>query len=261
MNDEKPQDPRNKSAIVENYSQDDLIEEFKDLDQNLWKQLDRRGLEGSLDVLTRLEETLKEIEDELVRIDDEHQANVKRNPAATDSIDLAAAALALKVVRNGLSELGIESHSLHRLFSGLQDLHGGASPAGMFLALASNSRRPDAGNVQVAKGVVAAIIQAKQKVGKLSRQEAAKWTLKNLSASLRERISAKPITERTLIEWLDRYRGKSGESDPGRHAFLEYSRLFLNWPDIKKDDCASLTNGLAKKLPSLKRGKHRKPLS
>jgi hypothetical protein len=131
----------------------------------------------------------------------------------------------------------------------------------MFLALESNSRRPDAGNVQFAKGVVAAIIQAKQKVGKLGRQEAAKWTLRNLSASLRERISVRPVTERTLIEWLDRYGGKSGEDDPGRQAFLEYGRLFLNWPDIKRDDCASLTDGLAKDLPSLKRAKHRKPLS
>jgi hypothetical protein len=261
MDDEKPRGPGDKSAIVENYSQDDLVEEFKDLDQTLLKQLDHRGLEDSLDVLTQLEEIIGEIRDELARIDDEHQADVKRDPAATDSIDLAAAALALMVARDGLGELGIESHALNRLFNGLQDLHNGASPAGMFLALESNSRRPDAGNVQIAKGVVAAIIQAKQKVGKLGRQEAAKWTLKNLSASLRERISVKPITERTLIEWLDRYGGKSGDDDPGRQAFLEYSRLFLNWPDIKKDDCASLTNGLAKKLPSLKRTKHRKPLS
>ena len=41
MDDEKPQDPDNKSAIVDNYSQDDLVEEFKDLDQDLRKQLDR----------------------------------------------------------------------------------------------------------------------------------------------------------------------------------------------------------------------------
>jgi hypothetical protein len=32
---------------------------------------------------------IREIRDELARIDDEHQANVRRNPAATDSIDVA----------------------------------------------------------------------------------------------------------------------------------------------------------------------------
>src|SRR6266436_7342145 len=189
MNEEKPRDVGNKSAIVENYSLDDLVDEFKDLDPDLRKQLDRRGLEDSLDLLTRLEEIIEEIRDEFTRIDDAHEADVKRNPAATDSIDLAAATRALAVVRNGLSELLIESHSLNRLFNGLQDLHTGASPAGMFLGLESNSRRPDASNIQSAKGIIAAIIQAKQKVGRLSRQEAAKWTLKNLSVSLRERIS------------------------------------------------------------------------
>jgi hypothetical protein len=260
MKDKKAQNP-GENEVTESYSKEDLVEEFKDLDQTLRNHLERRGLDGSLDVLTKFEEVLRKIENELVGIDDEHRADVKRNPAATDSVDLAAAALALMVVRDGLVELGIESHSLNRLFAGLQDLHGGASPAGMFLALESNSRRTDAGNMQFAKGVVAAIVQAKQKVGKLGRQEAAKWTLRYLSTSLRERISIKPITERTLIEWLDRYGGNSGERSPGRKAFLAYSGRFLTWPDIRKDDCSSLTNKLAKTLPTLKRAKHRKPLS
>jgi hypothetical protein len=259
--DDETEDPGSKNAIIDSYSQDDLVDEFNDLDQDLRNQLEKRGLEDSLDLLTRLEEIIETIKDELAQIDDEHKAEVKRDPTTTDSIDLAAAVLALKVVREGLSELLIESHSINRLFSGLYDLHSGASPAGMFLALESNSRRPDSTNVQHAKGVVAAIVQAKQKVGKLSRQKAAKWTLNNLSESLRERISVRPITERTLIEWLDRYGGKSGEHDAGRHAFLEYSRIFLSCPDITEDDCASLTNGLAKELTSLKRSKHRKPLS
>jgi len=252
MSDEKPQDC---------YTEDDLVEEFKDLDQHLRKHLEQRGLDGSLEVLTQMEATLERIKEELKGIDHTHQEDVKRNRWAADSVDLAAGALALMVVRDGLREVGIYSDSLDRLFSGLQDLHMGASPAGMFLATESKNRRPDAANIQFAKGAVAAIVEAKQKVGRLGREGAAKWVLKNISTDLCGRLSIKPITARTLIEWLDRYGGKSGGLGPGRSAFLQYSRVFLKLSDIKRDDCASFTNGLAKKLPALKSAKHRKPLS
>jgi hypothetical protein len=258
---ETKSDPTVPDNSVQECAERDLVEEFRDLDEHLRKELMDRGLETSLVMLTDLEELLEAIEQELAEVEVNHAAEVQRDPDAVDSVDLAAAGEALKIVCDGLAERGIESPSLKRLFSGLQDLHGGASPAGMFLPSKSRSRRPDPGNIQFAKGSIAAIIHAKQKVGKLGREEAAKWVLKYLSPQLQGRISLQPITRRMLIEWLDRYGGRSGGTSVGRMAFLAYSEAFSKYSDMRPDDCASFSNGLAEKLPALKRAKHRKPLT
>lgn len=239
----------------------ELVEEFRDLGDDLRKQLVDRGLEASLEKLTNLEELLEDIEQDLAEVEVNHAAEIQRDPDAVDSVDLAAAGEALKIVCDGLAERGIESPSLKRLFSGLQDLHGGASPAGMFLPSQSKNRRPDPVNIQSAKGSIAAIVHAKQKVGKLSREEAAKWVLRNLSPKLQGRISVQPVTQRMLIEWLDRYGGRFGGQSVGRTAFLAYSEAFSRYSDMRPDDCESLSKGIAEKLPALKRAKHRKPLT
>ncbi len=260
MNERKP-DPLPNQDSIEEFSERDLVEEFRELDDSLRKKLESRGLETSLEILTHLEEMLDYIEEELAEVEVNHAAEVERDPDAVDSVDLAAAGEALKIVCDGLAERGIESPSLNRLFSGLQDLHAGASPAGMFLPSKSKSRRSDPRNIQSAKGSIAAIVHAKQKVGKLGREEAAKWVLKNLSPKLQGRISLQPITQRMLIEWLDRYGGRFGEPSVGRAAFLAFVEAFSRFSDMRPDDCTSFSNGIAEKLPALKRAKHRKPLT
>jgi hypothetical protein len=256
MIEKNPNGPFTNSSPTETFSQDDLIEEFRDLNESSLEHLEASGLEGSLEKLSRLESVFQTIEDDLAKIDGEYAVNTQANPDKRDSVELASAILALEVVRRF-----IESPSLNRLYNGLLDLANGSSPAGMFLPAKTKSRRPDSANIQRAKGAIAAIIYAKQKIGKLGREEAAKWVLNNLSPNLRGRLYQKPISTRTLIDWLDRYGGKTGERGHGRDKFVECSMHFLNWPDLREDDCASFTGGLAKELPTLSRAKHSKPPS
>jgi hypothetical protein len=113
---------------------------------------------------------------------------------------------------------------LKELRKALNDLGEGGAPAPMLRPMRkSQGRRADVSSVLAIKGALAGLMHCKQRDG-MTRHEAAKWIATNMSPKLAACISRKPITARTVEEWLDRFGGKHATPDAARKAFLTWSK-------------------------------------
>jgi hypothetical protein len=172
-----------------------------------------RALRGEIDLLRF----------ELAHIDTIHELDEANDPGEKGKIELVAAAAAVNEVRKFLSLIA-PSHSLELLQRALADLVAGGTIAAMFSPLEETSnRRPDPPSVMSLKGALAGIMHCQQGAG-MSREQAARLVARNISPKLVARISNRPISARTVEEWLDRFGGDHAENNAGRRSFLIWSR-------------------------------------
>ena len=144
------------------------------------------------------------------------------DPNARGKMELVAAALAVKSVYSFVSVTS-PSRSLKLLQNALADLVSGGTVPAMFFPLKDVTNRPPAPDSIVAiKGALAGIMHVQQSAG-MSREEAAKFVARNITARLAIQLSQKPLKPRTVEEWLDRYGGKSAEKSAGRRGYLTWS--------------------------------------
>lgn len=233
----KRKPPRRKRFAFES-----LREDFVKLDEDQLKLLKDRGLDDIIFLLQNYSDVFENLQARWADIDEGTESRAD---------DLGSALKALLAMRDSLDGYIIPSKAIERLMMGLGALAAGASPPLMFSPRGSAQRPPDAHSVQAAKGSVAAMAYIQQKRGRLSRKQAAEWAVKNISPSLTVRISRKPITPRTVIEWIDRYGGKTAEDSPGREHFRATMRTYMQGELTSGDQFRVFTEDNASRLPSL----------
>ncbi len=161
--------------------------------------------------------------DELAEIQRLHERALASHPGETGETDLVTCAMALNAVCRFLSVL-VPCHDLMLLRDGLQLLvAGGATPAMFHPLNRARGRRTDAPSIMAAKGILAGMMHVQQSAG-MSRENAAKWILKNTSPTLAARISGKPLTPRMIEEWLDRYGGAFPADNAGSKSYQVWNR-------------------------------------
>lgn len=161
--------------------------------------------------------------DELAEIERLHERALASYPGETGETDLVTCEMALDSVCHFLSVL-VPCHNLTLLRDGLQVLiAGGATPAMFHPPIRPKGRPVDAPSVMAAKGILAGMMHVQQSTG-ISRENAAKWIIKNISPTLATRISGKRLTARMIEEWLDRYGGAFPGDSPGSKSYQVWSR-------------------------------------
>jgi hypothetical protein len=201
-----------------------------------------------LDYLELLQDSVDDLWDKLADNHVGHLDDLKRFPQDKPSCDLVAAFLAIDAVINFLrfspgKSLSISDRRkrfkiLDELRQALFDLSEGGAPAPMLMPQSKGSgRRADVSSVLAVKGLLAGLMHRQQRVG-MSRPQAAKWIVDNMSPKLASRISRKRITPRMVEEWLDRFGGRHAEQNAARKTYLVWSR----------DDPTPLTKELFKTI-------------
>lgn len=184
---------------------------------------------------------------ELAKIDKVHEVEEANDPYEKGKIELVASALALKEVCSFLSMIA-PSHSLTLLQNALAELVLGGAPAAMFAPLNDlNNRPPDTPSVMAVKGALAGMMHIQQSAG-MSREQAAHWIARNISPNLVVRISRKPISARSVEEWLDRYGGDFAANNAGRKSYCTWSR----GEAVGAAKFRDITERMAKELPARK---------
>jgi hypothetical protein len=224
---------------------------FGGLPRSIWLLRELLGL--FWDLGSRLEQIDKEQQSVASQIDQHSEAIDPLCPDIATS-ELLAATVALEEVLRTLDKRGVNSDALERLHRGLIALANDSSPPGMLTPTESPSRPLDPPTIQAEKGMLAAALHVRQKVSGESRKEAAAWVVQHTSPELIRRLSRKPITSRTVIEWLDRFGGKHGAAGSGRDAFLFWSETFGRWNarvPFTGNDLIAVTKSHAMHLPAL----------
>jgi len=189
---------------------------------------------GLLDYFEMLQEELDELWRRLADNSARHAAILVQFPNDKQICDLAAAFIAVDDVIRFLTfspSMSVTMDErlerlkiLRELKQALRDLGEGSAPAPILRPLRkSRGRRADVSSVLAIKGVLAGLMQCKQRDG-MPRHEAATWIATNMSPKLAACISRKPITARMVEEWLDRFGGKHANQDAGRKTYLIWSR-------------------------------------
>jgi hypothetical protein len=138
-----------------------------------------------------------------------------------ENVELHLAILALVAVQQFLI-IRAPSKAIDLLRGGLAQVMAGSLPL-MFRSKKGSGRPTESALIHQVKGVIAGLTRVKQDSG-MRRNEAAAWIARNMPPELASRITAKPITTRTVIEWADRYGGKHPPPDPGGRAFHLWKR-------------------------------------
>jgi|GEM_PF-5694343 hypothetical protein len=176
--------------------------------------------------LRRIEKVRRDLTflgDELAEIERLHERALASYPGETGETDLVMCTMALNSVCDFLSVL-VPCHNLTLLRDGLQVLLADRATPAMFHPLNRPKGRPvDAPSIMAAKGILAGMMHVQQLAG-MSRENAAKWIIKNISPTLATRISGKPLTPRMIEEWLDRYGGAFPGNNPGGKSYQVWSR-------------------------------------
>ena len=201
------------------------------------------------DYFELLQDSFDELWDELDHDSVSHAKNLARFPDDKAGCDLIAAFSAIATVIKFLrfspsnSSMTIVERRkrfkiLDELRQALFDLSEGGAPAPMLMPQSKGSgRRADVSSVLAVKGLLAGLMNRQQRVG-MSRPQAAKWIVDNMSPKLASRISRKRITPRMVEEWLDRFGGRHAEQNAARKTYLVWSR----------DDPTPLTKELFKTI-------------
>ena len=252
------------STMITTREKRELLRHYELLsDQERERMRNHGGLLGSIDLLQTLLRLFWDLKTRLEQLDEEHNplvSEINKLPKCETvwpdvaTSELMVATLALEEVLKTIGERGLASQALERLHNALLALvHDAASP-GMLTPTEQTSRPVDAPAVQAAKGMLAAALHVQQKMRSASRNEAAGWVVKHASPELMRRLSRKPITSRTVIEWLDRFGGKHATGGFGRDAFLSWSKIFERWSarkPITGQELKAVTETHSRGLPEL----------
>ena len=203
-----------------------------------------------LDYLGLLHEVFDDLWNELANNWARHVETLARFPDERPYRDLVAIIVALNAVvkflrlcpKSAITAGRPYSYFkiLEKLSQALSHLREGGAPEPMLRPLTTRGRPPDVSLVLGLKGILAGLMEQKQREG-MSRQEAARWIADNTPPKLAARISRKPITARMVEEWRDRFGGKQGERGPARKAYLVWSR---DSDQLTKQDFKTITKNL-----------------
>ena len=203
-----------------------------------------------LDYLELLHDVFDDLWNELANNWARHEETLARFPDERPYRDLVAIIVALNAVvkflrlcpKSAITAGRPYSYFkiLEKLSQALSHLREGGAPEPMLRPLTTRGRPPDVSLVLGLKGILAALMDQKQREG-MSRGEAARWIADNTPPKLAARISRKPITARMVKEWRDRFGGKQGEQGPARKAYLVWSR---DSDQLTKQDFKTITKNL-----------------
>ena len=203
-----------------------------------------------LDYLELLHDVFDDLWNSLADNRARHLEDLARFPDEKPNCDLVAAIVALNAAVTFLRYCPKSAIAGRRPYSylkisedlsrALSDLSEGGAPAPMLRPLTIKGRRPDVSLVLGLKGILAGLMERKQREG-MTRQEAARWIADNTPPKLAARISRKPITARSVEEWRDRFGGKHAPQDTARKAYLVWSQ---ESSQLTKKDFKRITEGL-----------------
>ena len=210
---------------------------------------DVKTIQEAIEKLMLLQELRSEIRQlavALLEIEIEHQTFVDQYPDHLGANDLWASTLAIQKVLEFLRP--IPSRNLAILRDALVEVLSGASLPAMFHPeYGRRGRRPDAYSIVAAKGIIAGMMQVQMSTG-MTRREAARWIVRNVSPSLARRISTKALSPRVIEEWLDRYGGKFAENNSGRERYL----LWREHNPVDPRRFREITDSIAQDMPARK---------
>lgn len=240
-----------------NANQRKLLKEHEDLSGSFKGYFDRWGLNGCLLLLDELLNQSWDLNNRLEKIDADHQAYIaqceKRSDIEGACPDRAAAELISAIqALNEVTKMKrtITSDALERLRTALLCIVHDSSPPGMLMPTERSNRPFDSPAVQMAKGLLAAAAYAQHKSAGISRKQAASWVLRHTAPEFLRCISRKPIKERTVMEWIDRYSCKLISPRFGEAEFSGWTRHFAV-SNITGDGLKGLTKNYALRLPVL----------
>jgi hypothetical protein len=186
-----------------------------------------------LDYLGLLHDVFDDLWNELANNWARHLENLARFPDEKPHCDLVATIVALNAVVKFLRlcpKSAITAgrpyfyfKTLEKLSQALFHLHEGGAGEPMLRPLTTRGRRPDVTLVLGLKGILAGLMDRKQREG-MTREEAARWIADNTPPKLAARVSRKPITARAVEEWRDRFGGKHAPQNTARKAYLVWSQ-------------------------------------
>lgn len=242
-------------------TESDLILEYNRLEIEERELIDERGLTNCLDLLLDQHASLARIADTLAEIDDMRDKEINRLQAELDPetgvrgnagppIDLLASVEAVDAVQKHLKERGILSETLERLKHALFSVFHGKPPA-MFSGPALRHRPPDTPKILEIKGMLAAAMYEYQRRDKLSRPDAARAVLKNISPALKIHLSKTDVTTRMIQDWRDMFGSAAAKPGPGKDAYKTFRKAFSNNPESHDKYIQLLTARYARILPSL----------
>ena len=241
-----------------------FLRERELLPRRLRKRLDRDGLFHTADLLDELLILFWDLNTKLERIDSEQETVLGDLQKGSESVrstcpdvataELFAAVLALEEVFSTLERRAVASNALERLHKALLGLVHDSSPSGMLMPTQRTHRPVDSPATQIAKGMLAAAVHVRQKTAGATRTQAASWVLRHTSPELLRCISRKPIKQRTMIEWVDRYSGKHAAPGFAESAFRSWTSNFAAWSSTSRfngDLLRHVTKNQARRLPVL----------
>jgi len=197
-----------------------------------------------LEYLEFVQDDIEDLADALEIVDEEHRQGALAFPNQIALIELSSSIRALREIEAFLT-VRARSDSIGRLEEALIQLWGG-SRVGMFELQGQKGRPRDVPTIQTVKGILAGLMHVKQATG-MSRGKAAKWITDNISPALASRIARKPITARSVIEWLDRYGGNHPPDSPGGRAFKTWKNFDSKLTEVKLQE---MTERMARTFPA-----------
>ena len=207
---------------------------------------------GRNDYFALLQDAVDNLWDGLAANSEGHANDLTQFPYDRAGCDLLAAIGALQTVLDFLrfsptkslewSDRRKCSRILEELKHALFDLWEGSAPAPILMARKKGKgRRADVSSTLAIKGHLAGLMYCQVHAG-MTREQAAKWIVNNMSPKLAPRISRKPTTARMVEEWLDRFGGKHAEQNAAREAYQAWSQ---DPPKLTKQLLLRFTESLA----------------
>jgi hypothetical protein len=253
-------DTKSKSKS-DDISERNLIHEYNSLEIEEREVLADRGLTNCLELLVDSFDSGESIAQRLTEIDESHDSEIHRYEAEDEAengektnhgppMDLVSSILAVSAVQEHLRERGTVSIALERLKLALiSTLHG--TPPAMLIGPTLSHRAPDTTKILEIKGILAAAMHEYQRRDKLSRVDAARAVLKNISPDLKIHLSRQKITIRMIQNWRDLFGAVSAKPGPGNDSYKQFKKAFASNPESHDKYIQYLTADYARSLPSL----------
>ena len=206
---------------------------------------------NSLERIARKLTEIDELHDkEIVRQEAAYKAETGKSISFGPHVDLLSSIHAISAVQQHLEERGVVSIALERLKLALNSTLRGVPPA-MLIGPTLSHRAPSSPKVQEIKGMLAAAMQEYKRRNKLSRPDAARAVLKNISPALKLHLSKMQLSIRVILDWRDTFGSATATPSPGKDAYTKFKKAFSKNPDSHDEYIRLLTAQYARKLPSL----------
>ena len=257
----KKRHPRESESEGYAISENKLLSEYKALEREEREILADRGLTNCLELLVDSFNSLERIAHRLTEIDESHDIEIHRREVEYEAetgekvnagpyVDVLSSISALSAVQEHLEERGTVSIALERLKLALISTLQGTPPA-MLIGPTLSHRASDPPRILEIKGMLAAAMHEYQRRDRLSRADAARAVLKQISPDLKIHLSRTEISIRMIQNWRDLYGAVSAKPGPGKDSYIGFKKAFARNPESHGKYIQLLTADYARSLPSL----------